>query len=156
MTHYDITIDNDIAMDVHCYIIMGYDFVMGTSDIATQKQFSVPQIEYPLGGSSQKGSHVYFLLIVAMVLLLWCQIVLLWYQVTMVAPEQHLYQTIILPRKIATATIHDYLYCYCPLVGILFEVLRIHLDLQTRIQHSLVLVIGTYSNFWCIYIFNCH
>ncbi len=25
-------------------------------------QFSVPQIEYPLGGSSNKGSHVYFLL----------------------------------------------------------------------------------------------
>ncbi len=25
-------------------------------------QFSVPQIEYPLGGSSIKGSHVYFLL----------------------------------------------------------------------------------------------
>ncbi len=28
-------------------------------------QFSVPQIEYPLGGSSKKGSQVYFLLIVA-------------------------------------------------------------------------------------------
>ncbi len=33
-------------------------------------QFSVPQIEYQLGGSSKKGSHVYFLLRVAMVLLL--------------------------------------------------------------------------------------
>ncbi len=34
-------------------------------------QFSVPQIEYPLGDSSKTGSHVYFLLIVvAMVLLL--------------------------------------------------------------------------------------
>ncbi len=31
-------------------------------------QFSVPQIEYPLGGSSKKGSQVYFLLIVTMVL----------------------------------------------------------------------------------------
>ncbi len=40
-------------------------------------EFSVPQIEYPLGGSSKTGSHVYFLLIVAMVLLLWCQVVLL-------------------------------------------------------------------------------
>ncbi len=30
-------------------------------------QLSVPQIEYPLGG---KGSHIYFLLIVTMVLLL--------------------------------------------------------------------------------------
>ncbi len=33
-------------------------------------QFSVPQIEYPLGGSRKRGSHVYFLLIVAMLLLL--------------------------------------------------------------------------------------
>ncbi len=43
-------------------------------------QFSVPQIEYPLRGSSKTSSHVYFLLIVAMVLLLWCEIVLLWHQ----------------------------------------------------------------------------
>ncbi len=34
------------------------------------KEFSVPQIEYPLGGRSKKGSHVHFLLIVAIVLLL--------------------------------------------------------------------------------------
>ncbi len=88
-------------------------------------QFSVPQIEYPPEGSSKKGSHVYFLLIVAMVLLLWHQIVLLWHHVTMVASEQNLYQPIILPRKLATGSIHDYLFCYCPLVGILFEVLRI-------------------------------
>ncbi len=33
-------------------------------------QFSIPQIEYPLGGSSKKGSHVYFLLQVFWVLLL--------------------------------------------------------------------------------------
>ncbi len=33
-------------------------------------QFLVPQIEHPLGGSSKKGSHVYFMLVVAMVLLL--------------------------------------------------------------------------------------
>ncbi len=95
-------------------------------------QFAVLQIEYPLGSSSKKGSHIYFLLIVAMVLLLWCQIVLLWHQVTMVASEQHLYQTIvqfdktiILPRKLATGSIHDYLFCCCPLVCILFKVLII-------------------------------
>ncbi len=35
---------------------------------ANASKFSVPQIEYPLGGSSKKGSHVYFLLVVAMVL----------------------------------------------------------------------------------------
>ncbi len=43
----------------------------------------------------------------------------------MVASEQHLYQTIVLPRKIATGIIHDYLFCYCALVGILLEVMRI-------------------------------
>ncbi len=71
-------------------------------------QFSVPQMEYPLGGSSKKGSHVYFLLIVAMVLLLWRQIVLLLHQATMIASE-HLYKiivqfnkSIILPRKLLT------------------------------------------------------
>ncbi len=52
---------------------------------------------------------------------------------TIVTSEQHLYQTIVqfdktivlLPRKLATGNIHDYLFCYFPLVGILFEVLRI-------------------------------
>ncbi len=50
----------------------------------------------------------------------------------MIASEQHLFQTIVqfdktivLPRKHATGSIHDYLFCYCPLLGILFEVLRI-------------------------------
>ncbi len=89
-------------------------------------QFSVPQIEYPLVVSSKKGSHVYFLLIVVMVLLLWCQIVLLWHQVTMVESERHLYQTMVLPRKLA----------YCPLVGILFEVLRIDM-LKTTIVYPM-------------------
>ncbi len=41
------------------------------------KEFSEPQIEYPLGGSSKKGSHVYFQLQVFWVILLFCQIVLL-------------------------------------------------------------------------------
>ncbi len=84
-------------------------------------QFSVPQIEYPLGGSSKKGSHIYFLLIVAMVLLLWHQIVLLWHQVTMIDSIRTTYQTIVqfdkikvLPRKHATGSMHDYLFFYCP------------------------------------------
>ncbi len=38
--------------------------------LPTHIKFSVTQIEYPLGGSSKKGNHVYFLMIVAMVLLL--------------------------------------------------------------------------------------
>ncbi len=43
----------------------------------TFDQFSVPQIEYPLGDSSKKRSHVYFLLPVFWVILLFCQIGLL-------------------------------------------------------------------------------
>ncbi len=50
----------------------------------------------------------------------------------MAASELHVYptiaqfdKTIVLPRKLATGSIHDYMFCYCPLVGILFEVLRI-------------------------------
>ncbi len=96
------------------------------------RQFSVPQIDYPLGCNSKTGSHVYFPLRVAMVLLLWLQIILLWHQVTMVALEQHLFQTIVqfdktivLHRNLATGSIYDYLFCYCPVVGILFEVLQI-------------------------------
>ncbi len=50
---------------------------VGHLQIANLVQFSVPQIEYPLGGSSKKGSHVYFLLQVFWVILLFCQIVLL-------------------------------------------------------------------------------
>ncbi len=82
--------------------------------------FSVPQIEYPLGGSIKKGSHDYFLLIVAMVILVTsdCTIV----------TSGHLCQTIVqfdktivLPRNPATGSIHDYLFCNSPL----FEVLRI-------------------------------
>ncbi len=39
-----------------------------------QLQFSVPQIEYPLGGSSQKCSHMYFLLQVFWVILLFVKL----------------------------------------------------------------------------------
>ncbi len=84
----------------------------------------------PTRGQKQKCSHVYFLLIVAMVLLLWPHFVLLWHQVTMVTSQQHLYhiivhfdKTIVLPRKRATGSKHEYLFCYGPLVGILFEAL---------------------------------
>ncbi len=37
-----------------------------------QEEFSVPRIEYPLEGSSKIGSHVYFLLQVFWVILLFC------------------------------------------------------------------------------------
>ncbi len=40
----------------------------------------------------------------------------------MVASEQRLYQTILLPKLLATGSIHDYIFCYCPLVGSLLEV----------------------------------
>ncbi len=56
----------------------------------------------------------------------------------MVASEQHLYQTIILPRKLITGSIHDYLLCYCPLAGILYEVLRIrmHTGVSLKVEHD--------------------
>ncbi len=66
------------------------------------------------------------------VILLFCQIVLLfdinvvlmlplWPDVTIVQSDI----TIVVPCQLSTGSIHDYLFCYCPLVGILFEVLRI-------------------------------
>ncbi len=33
--------------------------------------------------------------------------------------------TIVVPWQLSTGSKHDYHFCYCPLVGILFEVLRI-------------------------------
>ncbi len=50
-------------------------------------ELSVPQIEYPLRGSSKKRSHVYFLLHVFWVILLFCQIVLL-YDINVVLMSQ--------------------------------------------------------------------
>ncbi len=35
----------------------------------------------------------------------------------MVTSEQHLYQTIVLPRKLATGSIHDYLFATAPPSG---------------------------------------
>ncbi len=116
-----IPVLNTIEVGRHLWCI-AFTMVRGTI------QFSVPQIEYPLGGSSTTYSHVYFLLIVAIILLLWCHILLLWHQVTMVASEQHLYQTIVFPIKPSTGSIHDYLFCYWPLVGILYEVVRIQFN----------------------------
>ncbi len=57
----------------------------------------------------------------------------------MVAAEQHLYQTIVLPRKLTTGSIYDYLFCYCLLVGILFEVLRI------IVQRAFILVFNAFN-----------
>ncbi len=61
-----------------------------------------------------------------------------------VTSEQHLYQTTVqvdktigLPTKRTTGNIHDYLLCYCPLVGFLFEVLRITICLIVRQSHLL-------------------
>ncbi len=70
-----------------------------TEDEWNNNQLLVSQIVCPLGSSSKKGNHVYFLLIVAMVLLLWRQIELSWHQVTMVASEQHLWQNNSITQK---------------------------------------------------------
>ncbi len=58
-----------------------------------QLEFSVPQIEYPLGGNSKKGSHVYFLLQFFWITLLFdinVDLMLPWWpDVTIVVPWQH-------------------------------------------------------------------
>ncbi len=88
-------------------------------------QFSVSQIEYPLGGSTKKGCHVYFLLQLFWVILLFdINVVLMipwWPDVTIVQSDI----TIVVPWQLSTGSIHDYLFWYCSLVIILFEVLRI-------------------------------
>ncbi len=104
---------------------------IGQYQLGHNRQLSVPQIEFPLGGSSKKGSHVYFLLHILWVIL-FCQIVLLFYiNVLMLPwwPDVILVQsdiTIVVPWQLTTGIIHDYLFCNCPLVGILFEALRIY------------------------------
>ncbi len=45
---------------------------------------------------------------------------------TFISNNSTIWQIIVLPRKLATGSIHDYLFCYYPLVGIPFEVLRIN------------------------------
>ncbi len=35
MTHYDITIGNDVVKDIHCDIIMGHDVAIGTYHYVT-------------------------------------------------------------------------------------------------------------------------
>ncbi len=95
--------------------------------LSKSHEFSVPQIKYPQGGSSKKGSHVYFLLMVAMVLLLWCQIVLHMYCDirTFISDNSTIWQNNSITQKTCNRKYRWLPFCYCPLVGILFEVLRI-------------------------------
>ncbi len=91
---------------------------------------SVPQIEYPLGCSGKKGNHVYFLLQVFWVILLFIQIVLLFdINVVLMLPCMVTWCTIWCQNSCAMVTInrkYTWLpFYYCPLVGILYEVLRI-------------------------------
>ncbi len=47
MTHYDITIGNDVARDVHCDIITGHDVVIGTyHDVTMQTDVARMLIYY--------------------------------------------------------------------------------------------------------------
>ncbi len=86
---------------------------------------SVPQIVYPLGGSSKNSSHVYFLLQVFWVVLLFdINVVLMlpwWPDVTIVQSDV----TIVVPWQLSTGSIHDYICWYGPLVGAIFVVMRI-------------------------------
>ncbi len=86
----------------------------------------VHQVEYPLGGSSIKYIYTSYWQLTWYWYSMYCDVRLyyLWHQVTIEASRQHLYQTIVqfdktivLPKQFAIGSIHDYLFCYCPLVG---------------------------------------
>ncbi len=48
MTHYDITIGNDVARDVHCEFIMGHGIVMGTyHDVTMHTDVAFGLLKYP-------------------------------------------------------------------------------------------------------------
>ncbi len=84
----------------------------------------------PTRGSTKKGSHVYFLFQLFWVILLFDINVIFtlpwWPDVTTVQSDI----TIVVLWQLSTGSIHDYLFCYCPLVSILFEVLRVGFILQ--------------------------
>ncbi len=49
MTHYDITIGNDVAKDVHSEIIMGHSIVVGTyHDLTMHNDVAMTLIYYVL------------------------------------------------------------------------------------------------------------
>ncbi len=100
-------------------------------------QFSVPQIENPLGGSSKKGSHVYFLLQVFWVILLFdINVVLMqpwWHQIVQSDV------TIVVPWQLSTGSIHDYLFATAPW-WVLYEVLRITFFWDIQLNESIILV----------------
>ncbi len=48
-------------------------------------------------------------------------------------------KTIVLPRKLVTGSIYDFLFCYCPLVSILFELQTILRNFKTPICKYLLI-----------------
>ncbi len=86
-------------------------------------QFSIPQIEYPLRSSSKKCNHLYFMLQVFWIILLFCQIVLLfdinilmlpwWPHATRIQSDI----TIAVPWQLSTGIIHIYIFLLLPLSG---------------------------------------
>ncbi len=86
-------------------------------------------MEYPLGSSSKRGSHVYFRLQVFWVILLFdinVVLMLSWRpDVTIVKNDV----TIVVPWQLSTGCIHDYLFLILPLSVYSVEVLRIECDI---------------------------
>ncbi len=73
---------------------------------ATKWQFSIPQIDYPLGGSCKKGSHVYFMFQVFwLIILFWSNCTIVWYKSDV---------TIVVPWQLSTGSKHDYLFTTTP------------------------------------------
>ncbi len=70
-----------------------------------------------------------------------------WSDVTIVQSDI----TIIVPWQPSTGSKHDYLFCYCPLAGILFEVLRIecylylYLSMRCRLTAAKLTYMGVFT-----------
>ncbi len=90
----------------------------------------------PVKLCSKKGSHVYLLLQVFWVILLFCHKCCS--DVTIVQSDIK----IVVPWQLSTGSKHDYLFCYCPLLGILFEVLRI---VATQCQNTIHIMCTMYQ-----------
>ncbi len=84
-------------------------------------QFSVPQIEYPLGGSSKKGSDVYFMLIVAIVTSGHHGCI----RRIFISNNSTIWQNNNITQNTCNRKYTWLPFCLCLLVDILFEVLRI-------------------------------
>ncbi len=131
---------------IRCWVYIFWDLSIS---IMKMGQFSVPQLEYPLGWSWKKGSHVYILLQV-----FWVIWLILLFDINVVLMPSMLTwchnSTIWRHNSSTMATINRKYtrlpYCYCPLVGILFEVVRIG-----ELKNVVIFEHNVYCPYRCVY-----